>query len=271
MTNQFLVFLLTFASFTALSCTETVNGKCSAICISPQDAEKVAHKIWQNECAGTIKGLTSWNQGEDFASLGIGHFIWYPKNKQGAFREMFPDLIAFFLSRGIALPQWLHDVRSCPWATREDFLEAQDSNTMVELRTLLASTIALQAEFMAARLQKSLPLMINNFPEEKRSLILTHFNSLVSDPMGLYALLDYLNFKGEGLLPTESYGGERWGLIQVLEMMKEPKPGERSVVSFAAAANFVLERRVANSPAERNEKRWLKGWQNRINTYTLKE
>lgn len=76
-----------------------------------------------------------------------------------------------------------------------------------------------------------------------------------------------MNFKGEGLLATESYNGERWRLVQVLELMREPKEGERAVVAFAEAADYVLERRVVNSPAERNEKRWLKGWQNRINTY----
>jgi hypothetical protein len=29
----------------------------------------------------------------------------------------------------------------------------------------------------------------------------------------------------------------------------------------------VLTRRVANSPVERNEKRWLSGWRNRVLTY----
>lgn len=239
----------------------------SPLFISSKDADKIAQKIWHNECNGTLKGLTTWNQGEEFASLGIGHFIWYPKGASGPFREMFPDLLTFLSIRGIVLPQWLKDNKTCPWVTRDQFLQAQDSAKMVELRQLLADTIALQAEFMASRLQKSLPLMVRSFPEEKRKLIMSHFESLVNDPMGLYAVLDYLNFKGEGLLPTESYQGERWGLVQVLELMNEPKAGERAVVNFAAAANYVLERRVANSPPERNEKRWLKGWQNRIDTY----
>ena len=35
---------------------------------------------------GTISGLTSWNVGENFASLGIGHFIWYRKRPARPFR-----------------------------------------------------------------------------------------------------------------------------------------------------------------------------------------
>ena len=62
-----------------------------AITISHSDALKVGKRVWQNECNGTISGLTSWNQGEDFASLGIGHFIWYPKERRGPFEEEFPE------------------------------------------------------------------------------------------------------------------------------------------------------------------------------------
>lgn len=259
--------MVAFAASPQILSAEPLDCAAGSICISPQDADAIAHKIWHNECAGTLKGLTSWNEGEDFASLGIGHFIWYPKNKLGPFREMFPDLLAFLSSREVLLPAWLQNDRTCPWTTRAAFQNDQESIQMIELRTLLANTIALQAEFMARRLQKSLPAMVKHFPDEKRGLILRHFNSLVNDPMGLYAVLDYLNFKGEGLLPNESYRGAGWGVIQVLEAMQDPKDGERAVVSFAAAANVVLERRVANSPPERNESRWLPGWQNRIKTY----
>src|SRR5512133_2670274 len=43
-----------------------------AITLSHADGLRIGKKIWQNECNGTISGLTSWNGGEDFASLGIG-------------------------------------------------------------------------------------------------------------------------------------------------------------------------------------------------------
>ncbi|MGZ5512150.1 MAG: hypothetical protein ACXWG7_02070, partial [Chthoniobacterales bacterium] len=62
-----------------------------AITLSRADAQRIGRKVWQNECGGTIAGLTSWNAGENFASLGIGHFIWYPKDVRGPFEESFPD------------------------------------------------------------------------------------------------------------------------------------------------------------------------------------
>src|SRR5215468_9866633 len=78
-----------------------------AITISHSDALKIGKRVWQNECGGTISGLTSWNQGEDFASLGIGHFIWYPKGRRGPFEESFPKLVSFVSSRGAKLPTFL--------------------------------------------------------------------------------------------------------------------------------------------------------------------
>src|SRR5690606_16290040 len=85
------------------------------------DLERIGKRIWQNECAGTVEGLTSWNGGENFASLGIGHFIWYPAGVQGPFEESFPKLIAFFQQSGVRVPQWLLTTPDCPWPTREAF------------------------------------------------------------------------------------------------------------------------------------------------------
>ena len=79
--------------------------------------------------------------------------------------------------------------------------------------------------------------------------------------MGFYALMDYVNFKGEGTAITERYRGKGWGLLQVLEQMHDDR---EPIEAFSEAAVFVLERRVANAPPERNEARWLPGWKNRI-------
>ena len=58
-------------------------GSSAAINLSPAETRRIGNRIWQNECGGTVAGLTSWNAGENFASLGIGHFIWYPKGRRG--------------------------------------------------------------------------------------------------------------------------------------------------------------------------------------------
>jgi hypothetical protein len=235
--------------------------------ISPSQMSEIAQKIWKNECGGKVEGLLSWNNGEDFASLGIGHFIWYSKDNEGPFKEVFPEFILFLRDKGIVLPDWLHKDKFCPWRSRSEFMQQQDSVQMNELRNLLIKTISLQADFMALRLQKSLPLILNNFSDKRRPEVEAKFNCLLQDPTGLYAVLDYLNFKGEGLLSTERYRGQGWGLVQVFEQMKFPAGGDRSVDNFAEAARIVLERRVANSPPERNEQRWLKGWLNRVSSY----
>ena len=91
----------------ALGCTtpsQTSWSQAPTIRLSPAQVDRVGQRIWQNECGGTVAGLTSWNQGEDFASLGIGHFIWYPAGQRGPFEESFPPLVAYLSQQGIPLP-----------------------------------------------------------------------------------------------------------------------------------------------------------------------
>jgi hypothetical protein len=234
-----------------------------SIHLSDSQAERIGRRLWQNESGGTIAGLTAWNFGEEFASLGIGHFIWYPADKRGPFEESFPPLLQYLVSNGLPVPAWLKQADACPWSDRAQFLADQQSPRMKELRSLLAGTIAFQAEFAALRLERALPKMLEVVPSGEREKVRENFYSVAAEPQGLYALVDYVNFKGEGTLVSERYRGEGWGLLQVLEEMgKGPARTE-----FSRAADKVLTRRVANSPAGRNEKRWLPGWRNRIRTY----
>lgn len=231
--------------------------------LSKSQAEEIGRKIWQNESGGTASGLTAWNSGEDFASLGIGHFIWYPAGRRGPFEESFPPLLQYLVSNGTPLPVWLNAAHSCPWSNRAQFLADQQSSRMKELRSLLSGTIALQASFAALRLEQALPKMLQAVPNPEREKIRINFFRVAGAPLGPYALVDYVNFKGEGTLATERYRGQGWGLLQVLEVMGDG-PALRE---FSRAADKVLTQRVANSPPERGEKRWLQGWRNRIRTY----
>src|SRR5689334_2630730 len=133
----------------------------AGIDISPADAQRIGKRIWHNECGGTISGLTSWNAGENFASLGIGHFIWYPKGQRGPFEESFPKVVNFISKRGAKLPTLLLGTadKPCPWNSRTEFLQAQHSTEMNQLRQFLTDTIDLQAEFLLARLEGALPKM----------------------------------------------------------------------------------------------------------------
>ena len=97
--------------------------------------------------------------------------------------------------------------------------------------------------------------------------VLARYNALSTTTQGMYCLVDYVNFKGEGTKTSERYNGHGWGLLQVLEEMQGQPTGRAATAEFAQAAAAVLTRRVNNAPAARGEKRWLPGWLNRCRTY----
>ena len=251
-----------------LICAVTLRA--GAVTITDTEALTAGKKLWKNECDGTVDGLTSWNEGEDFASLGIGHYIWYPAGKRGPFEESFPDLVRFLVGEKVALPDWLKTAGACPWNSRGEFLADRRGPRLSELRDLLAKTVALQARFSADRLQAALPKMVDAAPPDDRLKIRRQFDRVAASPNGVFALVDYVNFKGEGVLPTERYRGRGWGLLQVLAGMSgnpDSGPGPQATREFAASATRALSERVVNSPTERGELRWLPGWKNRVQRY----
>jgi hypothetical protein len=183
-------------------------------------------------------------------------------------------VIAFMHKRHVAMPSWLHPDTPLPWATKEAFFKAKENKTKqyMELFTFLKKTMPQQAAFMAQRLSDALPQMLETIKEpERKALIEKRFYDVMHNPdgsvneRGLYVLLDYTNFKGEGTLPTERYKGEGWGLLQVLEHMNPQESNK--LKAFAQSAKAMLSRRIANSPPKRGEERWRKGWNVRLDTY----
>ena len=138
---------------------------------------------------------------------------------------------------------------------------------MRELREFLAHSIDLQAQFLVHRLREALPKMLAEAGGANHGQVQANFDRVASTANGCYALVDYVNFKGEGVLATERYAGQGWGLLQVLEGMKEETTGREAVKSFAESAKMVLRNRVRNSPPARNEARWLPGWLKRVDSY----
>lgn len=230
----------------------------SLLALNQMEYESIGKKIWKNECNCKIEGLCSWNEGEEFASMGIGHFIWYSSNK-GIYREQFPELLDFLKKNDIQLPPWLEKNRECPWKSKTEFYNAFNSNQMNELRNLLSETISLQAIFIVIQLEA----LLKNDSLKKE--LLQKFNLIKNNSKGFFALIDYLNFKGLGSSPQEQYNHEGWGLLQVLQTM--PTNSQQPLEDFILSAKCVLTRRVQNSPKERNEERWLKGWFNRLDSY----
>jgi hypothetical protein len=234
--------------------------------LSPQQKSAIGKRIWANECGGRISGLTSWNHGEEFPSMGIGHFIWYPKGFQGPFEESFHKLIAFAQERG-ATPPEVALLRHCPWNSKAEFEADLNGPRLKALRTWLANSINLQTDFIIARSRAALGKMLEVAPAEQAPRIERNYGKVATTSNGVYALIDYVNFKGEGTNPNERYGGKGWGLMWVLMEMRDVPSGQPAAREFAAAAKRVLDRRIANSPPDRGEDRWRQGWHNRCDGY----
>ncbi|MBL4821453.1 MAG: hypothetical protein JKY98_10775 [Gammaproteobacteria bacterium] len=239
--------------------------------LSDQHQRWIAEKIFTNECNSDTRCLTSWNPGETFPSLGIGHFIWYQRDQKEIYTESFPDLLDYYTQQGIPLPQWLgtYPPPDSPWSSREQLYEEYDQARLTELREFLQDTMPVQAAFIARRQQSSLGKLLANSPATQRAEIESLFQGVATAnaPYGMYALVDYVNFKGEGISQSERYRGQGWGLLQVLQHMLDDNSSAALMERFASAAQTVLQRRVDNAPPERNEQRWLKGWFARVDSY----
>ena len=238
--------------------------------ISQVQAQEIGQKIWFNECSGSIAKLTHWNEGEEFPSFGIGHFIWFPKHikikkSEVIFDEQFPQMRAFLAQHGKVMPTLFQG--SCPWKTRDEFMRQINSQKMNLLRDFLVETIDLQARYIVHRFNKSLDYLLSQISPFQRMHVLKQIKRMATSGRGVYAMVDYLNFKGEGLKSSEAYFGKRWGLLQLLTKMHGDSLGDEPRKEFAQAAREVLAQRVQNSPKERNEARWLPGWLNRIDSY----
>ncbi|MCB1621937.1 MAG: hypothetical protein KDI44_14515 [Thiothrix sp.] len=229
----------------------------------------VAEKIYKNEIGADENQLVSWNGSENFVSLGIGRFIWYPASRRGAYTETFPALMDYVSAKGVQMPAWLAARRSkgSPWADEAAFNSARNDREMLELRQLMKQTLPLQVGFLNQRLQRAIPEMMRQLPTDERERVMTNYQIMTRSQGGIYPVLDYLQFKGEGTNPRERYNGKGWGLMQVLQGMENVQPGPGALAEFMRSADEVLVTRIANSPADRREARWLNSWQQRLRTY----
>ena len=242
--------------------------------LPPDLAKKIGQKIWLNETGGKIDAITSWNANEEFASLGIGHFIWFPVGKWLPFEESFPALLDFMRKQNVRLPAWLDQTQipANPWTSRAEFRKNANSPRMNELRQFMLDTVAEQTQFMVVRAQGAMEKILKTTPDStEREHIINQFTRVVSASEDFYPLIDYINFKGEGTNPNEAAmdreTGRRqgWGLKQVLLRMNGVTGDPKAVrAEFADAAQFVLQRRVRNLPSNRV---FEAGWLRRVATY----
>ena len=225
--------------------------------------------IFFNECSGRAERMLTWNADEDFPSFGLGHFIWYPQGKKGPYQALFPDFLAFLEAQKTEIPAWIKALpaREAPWKNREEFLSDLSSERMAVLRDFLNKTQGFQTQFIINRVKGILPRILAAVPEEKRPEIELKFKEISEAPNGMFALIDYVNFKGEGVLETERSQGQGWGLLQVLQEMRIPEKKEDALKEFVPAAKKVLENRVKNAPPEKDCSKRLGGWKTRVKNY----
>lgn len=220
---------------------------------------KIGVKIWHNEAQGNHQQLLSWNKGEPFASLGIGHFIWSPSGVQHRYGDSFLELLVFLEQSGVLIPQWLRGQPVLPWANRDDFLMDHGIKKQ-ELSALLKETLPLQIQFIIKRFQQTIPKLVARLAKADQKQMIHRLNGLIENEQGVYVLIDYLNFKGEGL----STNPDGWGLLQVLEQMARA-PGRLSdIEAFVWAADVLLAERAHQDP---HAKKWRRGWKNRVYSY----
>jgi len=250
------------------------GGQPQDIQITYDQSDLIAKKVWKNETGGNLNYLIFWSANEPFLSLGLAHFLWYSEKNRSRYQEMFPKLVAYFSLHNVRLPAWLNAKTVCPWENRDEFMKAKADNVAKyqDLYNLLVRTMPIQVDFIIERMRKSLPAMLASLENEAaRQQVTKAFERVLylSDgklsTWGVYAIVDYVNFKGEGTTPEERYQGAGWGLLQVLQEMDTEIDNPQK--AFADAAKKVLTERIRRSPPERNETQWQEGWFTRIDSY----
>lgn len=252
-----------FFIFSAFCVSSLVSCQHLGGLLSDEDAHEIGQVIWFNEASKREDLLVFWNKYEPFPSLGIGHNIWFPEGQEFEHKQMFPSLCDYLQEHDIELPQWLEQAKDtgAPWQTREEFYD--DAVRRQELRNLLVTTMPLQTHFMVTNFKLEMPKILYEAKVKDCEKIVSNVYKLEASKLGLYALIDYLNFKGSGIKNKEN----GWGLLQVLSAMPEEVEEAKVNKAFAASAALILAKRIHNSGPEYNDIRWLDGWMNRIAGY----
>ena len=257
MLKSLLIFSVIFSS--------SLNAKS----ISHSNYDLIAQKIYQNECAANPQNLLFWNEKEPFPSLGIAHFIWFPKGVTPAFEQVFPEFLAFVQRKAPQIPIPVSNFSNAPWQNREVFYALKELGALQQWQAFFESTFSLQAEFIVYRFQSKLTTMIAQVPDHDKQEVLAKLNALMQFEKGQYLLIDYTNFKGIGINPKETYQGQGWGLLQVLQTMEMPSQLTTKAIldNFIRAAKQTLKQRTELSANPELEATWLEGWFKRLDSY----
>ncbi len=264
---KYFIFIIWIGIFTGGCFVDTAHAE--DFLFTDAEANCAARIIFMNECSGKDANLLYWSPQEAFPSLGIGHFIWYSEGHAEPYLESFPAYLNFAAENGLILPSWLEAIpgRHSPWATREEFQRDISTARMRELHIFLRDTKREQAHFIIQRFMRVFPKILDDLDEAARKPVREKYDLLMMSREATLAMVDYVNFKGEGFRADARYEGVGWGLAQVLMEMEMPDDPANALDEFIVAAVRVLEKRISHSPRPEVETKWLPGWKNRIRGY----
>lgn len=254
--------------------------------LSYDDLLSLGFRMWKNYAGGTLEGLTKWdesNADHQFMYLGIASNIWLPEGSSSIFQADWPVVAQRLKDLGCKIKPWM--LEDCPWSSKEEFDADFDSKKMTWLRTHLSKKklVWAQAFYIAERLQRSMDpnspdSLLNGLTADQSALVQKNFNLVVhcTNPSGIYALIDYVNFKGEGRLDgAEKFNGQSWGLLQVLLNMQTPEEGadDATIINaFFESAKVTLNNRIINQKIQdpnSNEQQYWNMWVAHLSDYLL--
>ena len=232
------------------------------VVVNDAQANSIGLKVAQNEGVRNRLDQLSWPDDARFSSFGIAHLPWYPQAENNSALSFNGFLL--YWSKSQALPDWLIEVYYPPWNSKEDYLSTKHDVFQRKLSYFLQDNISAQTQYLIANLEARLPKMLQEVKNPfARMHVYENFYHVSMQQNGVYALLDYYVFKGEGISPEERYNNQGWGLLQVLENMQGSS--DDLIDAFVSSADVILTRRIVNAPS--NEKKQLVAWRKRVQTY----
>jgi len=233
------------------------------IVVNESQAKIIGLKIAENEAVSKRTRLVDWREGERFSSLGIAHFIWYPENENSEGLS-FNGLLTH-LSQSRTLPDWLSNIEFPPWNSKENYLSAKHDVFKNQLSYFLQDNVSEQTSYLIDHLESKLPTMLKEIKSPfARMHAYENFYHIVMQENGVYTLIDYFVFMGDGTSSNKRYNNQGWGLLHILENMKGNS--DNLIQEFVTSADLLLSRRVANAPTD--ETQWLPSWRRRLRTYS---